>query len=200
LEKITADSGKIESVISCLASRSGIKKDAYAIDYQATKNCLDAGVANDARHFVLLSAFCVKNPWLQFQQAKLKLEADLEAQNSMTYSIVRPTAFFKSVSRQLENVQQGSPYVLFGNGEVTRCNPIAEEDLATFLVDCITDNSRENKIMNLGGPDEPLTQKQLGGVSDFCNECIIRICAFILFYVGLTHEICGFADVVQVRR
>uniref|UniRef100_A0A7R9ZKM2 Divinyl chlorophyllide a 8-vinyl-reductase, chloroplastic n=1 Tax=Craspedostauros australis TaxID=1486917 RepID=A0A7R9ZKM2_9STRA len=162
LEGIKSESGKIESVISCLASRSGIKKDAYAIDYQATKNCLDAGMANDARHFVLLSAFCVKNPWLQFQQAKLKFESDLEAQDKMTYSIVRPTAFFKSVSGQLEVVQQGAPFVMFGDGEVTRCNPIAEADLATYLIDCIADKSRENAILNLGGPDEPLTMKTQG--------------------------------------
>jgi divinyl chlorophyllide a 8-vinyl-reductase len=165
LAKIKATDGKIEAVISCLASRSGIKKDAYAIDYQATKNCLDAGSANDARHFVLLSAFCVKNPWLQFQQAKLKLEADLQAQSKMSYSIVRPTAFFKSVSGQLEVIQQGAPFVMFGNGEVTRCNPIAEADLATYLIDCIGDKSRLNKVINLGGPDEPLTMKKQGEVS-----------------------------------
>jgi divinyl chlorophyllide a 8-vinyl-reductase len=117
-----------------------------------------------ARHFVLLSAFCVKNPWLQFQQAKLKFEADLQAQDTMTYSIVRPTAFFKSVSGQLEVVQQGAPFVMFGDGEVTRCNPIAEADLATYLIDSISNESRKNKIINLGGPDEPLTMKKQGEV------------------------------------
>ncbi len=157
-----APNGKIDAVISCLASRSGIKKDAYAIDYQATLNCLDAGRAVNARHFVLLSAFCVKNPWLQFQQAKLKFEAALQEQKDMTWSIVRPTAFFKSVSGQLEVIQSGAPFVMFGDGEVTRCNPISEADLATYLIDCITDKSRENKIINLGGPDEPLTMKRQG--------------------------------------
>jgi divinyl chlorophyllide a 8-vinyl-reductase len=165
LEQIKSKNGNIDAVISCLASRSGIKKDAYAIDYQATKNFLDAGIAVGANHFVLLSAFCVKNPWLQFQQAKLKFEADLQAQDKMSYSIVRPTAFFKSVSGQLEVIQQGAPFVMFGDGEVTRCNPIAEADLATYLVDCITDESRKNKVLNLGGPDEPLTMKKQGEVS-----------------------------------
>jgi len=154
--------GNIEAIVSCLASRSGIKKDAYAIDYQATLNCLESGRAVNARHFVLLSAFCVKNPWLQFQQAKLKFEAALTAQSDMTYSIVRPTAFFKSVSGQLEVIQQGAPFVMFGDGEVTRCNPISEADLATYLIDSITDKSRLNKIINLGGPDEPLTMKKQG--------------------------------------
>ena len=155
-------SGSIDTIISCLASRSGIKKDAYAIDYQATLNCLESGRTVNARHFVLLSAYCVKNPWLQFQQAKLKFEAALTSQQDMTYSIVRPTAFFKSVSGQLEVIQQGAPFVMFGDGEVTRCNPISEADLATYMIDCIKDRSRLNKIINLGGPDEPLTKKRQG--------------------------------------
>jgi hypothetical protein len=68
MQQISSENGGIDGIVSCLASRSGIKKDAYAIDYQATKNCLDAGIDVGARHFVLLSAFCVKNPWLQFQK------------------------------------------------------------------------------------------------------------------------------------
>jgi divinyl chlorophyllide a 8-vinyl-reductase len=175
MEQIKAGSGKIEAVVSCLASRSGIKKDAYAIDYQATKNCLDAGIDVGARHFVLLSAFCVKNPWLQFQKAKLEFEADLQNQDKMTYSIVRPTAFFKSVSGQLEVIQQGAPFVMFGDGEVTRCNPIAEADLATYLIDCIADKTRENKILNLGGPDEPLTMKKQGEVRSWCRPDVLLL-------------------------
>ena len=161
---LKADNGSVDAIISCLASRSGIKKDAYAIDYQATLNCLRAGQdpSVKAKHFVLLSAFCVKNPWLQFQQAKLKFEAELTSQNDLTYSIVRPTAFFKSVSGQLEVVQKGAPFVMFGDGKVTRCNPISEADLATYLIDCISDKSRSNKIINLGGPDEPLTMLKQG--------------------------------------
>mmetsp|Transcript_5446 Transcript_5446/g.8948 ORF Transcript_5446/g.8948 Transcript_5446/m.8948 type:complete len:370 (-) Transcript_5446:105-1214(-) len=162
LQKIAADDGDIDAVISCLASRSGVKKDAYKIDYQATLNCLESGRAAKARHFVMLSAYCVKNPWLQFQQAKLKFEEALQNQSDMSYSIVRPTAFFKSVSGQLEVVEMGAPFVMFGDGEVTRCNPIAEADLATYLIDSISDPVRKNAVINLGGPDEPLTMKRQG--------------------------------------
>lgn len=153
---------KVQAVVSCLASRSGVKKDAYRIDYQATLNCLNAGRAVGARHFVLLSAFCVKNPWLQFQQAKLKFEAALQEQSDMTWTIVRPTAFFKSVSGQLEVVQGGAPFVMFGDGQVTRCNPIAEAELAQYLMDSVTDPTRRNLVRNLGGPDEPLTMRKQG--------------------------------------
>jgi divinyl chlorophyllide a 8-vinyl-reductase len=158
----SADDRNIEAVVSCLASRSGVKRDAYLIDYQATLNCLEAGRHVGARHFVLLSAFCVKNPWLQFQQAKLKFEAALQNQSDVTWTIVRPTAFFKSVSGQLEVVQAGAPFVMFGDGEVTRCNPIAEAELAQYLMDSVTDKSRENRIVNIGGPDEPLTMRRQG--------------------------------------
>ena len=65
--------GSVDVVISCLASRTGSKKDSFAIDYQATLNCLEAARAAGARQFVLLSAYCVKSaeradPYaLQFQ-------------------------------------------------------------------------------------------------------------------------------------
>jgi len=164
MEGIKSDKGSIDAIISCLASRTGVKKDAYLIDYKATLNCLDAGrdASVNAKHFVLLSAFCVKNPWLQFQQAKLRFEAELTEQDDMTYTVVRPTAFFKSVSGQLEVIQGGAPFVMFGDGEVTRCNPISEADLATYLIDSISDEGRRNEIINLGGPDEPLTMKRQG--------------------------------------
>ena len=65
----------ITAVVSCLASRSGVKKDAYLIDYQATLNCLQSAVATQTRHFILLSAFCVQKPLLQFQQGMCFISA-----------------------------------------------------------------------------------------------------------------------------
>jgi divinyl chlorophyllide a 8-vinyl-reductase len=43
-----------------------------------------------------------------------------------------------------------------------RCNPIAESDLASFILDCIDDNTKWNKILNVGGPDEGITMKEQG--------------------------------------
>lgn len=56
-------------MVSCLASRSGTKSDSFAIDYQATLNCLETAKKEGAAHFVMLSAFCVKNPILQVPQS-----------------------------------------------------------------------------------------------------------------------------------
>jgi len=156
---------KTDAIVSCLASRSGVKSDAYSIDYQATLNSLEAARAAKVDHFVLLSAFCVRRPLLQFQQAKLKFEAALTSAGEagdIRYSIVRPTAFFKSVSAQLELLQQGWPFVMFGDGEICKCNPIAEADLANYMLGCIDDSSKWNKILNIGGPDVGMSMKTQG--------------------------------------
>lgn len=63
---------------------------------------LDVAREKGASHFVLLSAICVQKPLLEFQRAKLKFESDLQAAGDITYSIVRPTAFFKSLAGQVQ--------------------------------------------------------------------------------------------------
>ena len=65
--------GPVDAFVSCLASRSGVKDDSYKIDYQATLNSLNVAKAAGASNFVLLSAFCVRKPLLQFQNAKLQV-------------------------------------------------------------------------------------------------------------------------------
>ena len=61
----------------------------------------------------------MQKPLLGFQQAKLAFEAELQA-SALTWSIVRPTAFFKSLSGQIARVQAGKPFLLFGNGDADR--------------------------------------------------------------------------------
>jgi len=101
---------------------------------------------------------------LQFQYAKKAFEEKLRAQEDVTYSIIRPTAFFKSVSGQLEIVDQGAPFVYFdlGEGKSATCNPISEPDLAAAIVDTIADPARKNSIWNLGGPDVGMSMVDQG--------------------------------------
>lgn len=164
-------SGPFHVVISCLASRTGGVKDSWKIDYEATMNSLTVGRKVGASHFVLLSAICVQKPLLEFQKAKLKFEAELQKlwetegsgeNGSFTYSIVRPTAFFKSLGGQVETVKSGQPYVMFGDGALCACKPISEADLASFIADCVTSPGNVNKILPIGGPGEALTPRQQG--------------------------------------
>ena len=92
-------------LVSCLASRTGAPADAWAIDHQAHLHALEAARAAGVSQVVLLSAICVQKPLLAFQQAKLAFERALIT-SGITYSIVRPTAFFKSLSGQIERGAQ----------------------------------------------------------------------------------------------
>lgn len=150
--KDVAFSKPVDVVVSCLASRTGGKKDSWLVDYQATKNVLDVARDCGAKHFVLLSAICVQKPLLEFQRAKLKFEADLQAAGDITYSIVRPTAFFKSLAGQVQLVKEGKPYVMFGDGTLASCKPISEQDLARFISDCVVEQDKVNKLLPIGGP------------------------------------------------
>lgn len=158
--KSVAFKEKVDVVVSCLASRTGGKKDSWLIDYQATKNAMDAGRQMGASHFVLLSAICVQKPLLEFQKAKLKFEAELMAAGDITYSIVRPTAFFKSLAGQIDIVKKGNPYVMFGDGNLAACKPISEPDLASFIADCVVEQDKVNKMLPIGGPGRAYTARQ----------------------------------------
>ena len=145
-----------DAVISCLASRTGTPRDAWRVDYQAHIDILEVLQQAGIKHFVLLSAICVQKPRLAFQKAKLRFEQALMA-SGMTYSIVRPTAYFKSLSGQLERVKNGKAFLVFGDGLGTACKPISDRDLADYLTGCLTDPNRQQKILPIGGPGDAIT-------------------------------------------
>ena len=145
-----------DAVVSCLASRTGTPKDAWAIDHHANLNVLHAARRAGVPQFILLSAICVQRPLLAFQQAKLAFEAELAA-SGLTWSIVRPTAFFKSLSGQLDRVKAGKPFLVFGDGKLTACKPISDADLADYIVGCLHDTARHNAILPIGGPGPAIT-------------------------------------------
>ncbi|PRW56400.1 divinyl chlorophyllide a 8-vinyl- chloroplastic [Chlorella sorokiniana] len=149
----------VDVVVSCLASRTGGIKDSWDIDYQATLNAMEAGRKQGASHFVLLSAICVQKPLLEFQRAKLAFEEKLQKAGDITYSIVRPTAFFKSLAGQVDLVKEGKPYVMFGDGTLAACKPISEQDLAAFIADCVQQEDKVNQVLPIGGPGKAMTAK-----------------------------------------
>lgn len=144
----------VDAVISCMASRTGAPQDAWAVDHDAQVHLMTE--AAGAQRFVLLSAICVQKPKLAFQHAKLAFEQRLQA-SGLTYSIVRPTAFFKSLSGQVARVQAGKPYLLFGDGCLTACKPISDRDLARYLARCLTEPDLQGRVLPIGGPGPAIT-------------------------------------------
>ena len=152
---------RFDVLMSCLASRTGAPVDAWAIDHQAHVKALDLAQRSGVRQVVLLSAICVQKPLLAFQQAKRAFERVL-IDSGVNHSIVRPTAFFKSLSGQVERVRQGKPFVVFGDGRLTACKPISDDDLGDYLAGCVDDESRHRRVLPIGGPGPALTPRQQG--------------------------------------
>ena len=126
---------RFDALVSCLASRSGAPRDAWAIDHRANM--------------------------LAFQHAKLAAEKALMA-SGMAYSIVRSTAFFKPLSGQVKRVRRGKPFLVFGDGTLTACKPISDDDLAGYLADCLDNTTRYNRVLPIGGPGGAITPRQQG--------------------------------------
>jgi len=152
---------RFDAVVSCIASRSGVPDDAWRIDCEANRNLLELARRAAADRFLLLSAICVQKPRLAFQHAKLAFETELRA-SGVGYTIVRPTAFFKSLSGQIDRVRQGKPFLVFGDGTETACKPISEADLAAFVVDCLDDPAAQNAVLPIGGPGDAVTPRAQG--------------------------------------
>jgi divinyl chlorophyllide a 8-vinyl-reductase len=150
-----------DALVSCLASRTGAPADAWAIDHRAHLQALEQAQRAGVGQVVQLSALCVQKPLLAFQQAKLAYEKVL-VESGLNYSIVRATAFFKSLSGQVERVRRGQPFLVFGDGRLTACKPISDADLAAFLADCLDDPARSRRVLPIGGPGEAITPRQQG--------------------------------------
>ena len=149
----------IKAIISCIASRTGGRQDAWLVDYRANMTLLETAQEWAIERYILLSAICVQKPRLEFQHAKRAFEQKLQA-SGLTYSIVRPTAFFKSLAGQVEKVKAGKAFVMFDDGLQTACKPISEADLAAYICGCLNDIKRHNAILPIGGPGPAITPKE----------------------------------------
>tara|TARA_B100000902_G_scaffold162951_1_gene158187 strand:+ start:376 stop:1371 length:996 start_codon:yes stop_codon:yes gene_type:complete len=152
-----------DAVISCLGSRTGGIQDSWNSEYLVNLNILRLALKRSAKKFVLLSAICVQKPRLHFQRAKLAMENEL-IHSRMAYTIIRPTAFFKSLAGQVDRVKSGRKFITFDNGEITSCKPISERDLAEFICSSLTNPKMENKILPIGGPSPAITPLDQGNL------------------------------------
>lgn len=196
-----------DAVVSCMASRTGVPADAWAVDHRAHVDVLQAAKNAGVSQFVLLSAICVQKPILAFQFAKLAFEKIL-IDSGMTYSIVRPTAFFKSLSGQVERVKRGKPFLVFGDGALTACKPISDADLADYLAGCLSDETRWNRVLPIGGPGEAITPRQQGehlfsllGRPARFRQVPVAMLDVIISVLGLAGRVCPrLADKAELAR
>jgi divinyl chlorophyllide a 8-vinyl-reductase len=190
-----------------MASRTGTPRDAWAVDHAAHLQLLAAAKEAGVGQMVLLSAICVQKPLLAFQEAKLAFERELTA-SGLTWSIVRPTSFFKSLSGQVARVQRGKPFLVFGDGTLTACKPISDADLGAFIASCLDDPAQRNRVLPIGGPGEAMTPREQGELlfrlagrpSRFKQVPVAMLDLIIALLSGLGRIVPPLADKAQLAR
>ena len=55
--------------------------------------------------------------------------------------------------------RRGRPFLVFGDGTLTACKPIADDDLGDYLAGCLDDPARWNRVLPIGGPGPAITPR-----------------------------------------
>ena len=66
------------------------------------------------------------------------------------------------MSGQIERVRSGKPFLVFGDGTLTACKPISDDDLGDYLAACVDEPSRRDRVLPIGGPGEAITPRDQG--------------------------------------
>ena len=101
--------------------------------------------------------FCIQ----LFQKAKLKFEKILR-DSEIAFTIIRPTAFFKSLAGQINRVRKGKSFIIFDNGQNNQVKPISEKDLSKYICKQILNRKAFRKILCIGGPGPALSPREQG--------------------------------------
>jgi divinyl chlorophyllide a 8-vinyl-reductase len=140
---------RFDAVVSCMASRTGVPSDAWAVDHRRTSTCSRprSGPASG-------TSCCCRRSACRSRASRSSTPSSPSSGGSPGRACAldrRPTAFFKSLSGQVERVRRGKPFLVFGDGALTACKPIADDDLAEYLVGCLDDASRWDRVLPVGG-------------------------------------------------
>jgi uncharacterized protein YbjT (DUF2867 family) len=124
------------------------------VDLQGHIDLIDAAKNVGVSRFVYTSA-CSLGPeyeTIPFFQCKRGVEQYLQA-SGLTYTILRPTAFFESHAHNLigESILASGKVALFGKGDSVR-NFVAADNVAQFAVMALTSEKLNGRTLDIVGP------------------------------------------------
>ncbi|MEO0620281.1 MAG: epimerase, partial [Pseudomonadota bacterium] len=108
----------------------------------------------------------------------------------------------------INRMKAGKPFLMFGSGTETACKPISDDDLATYLVGCIADEARHDRVLPIGGPGPAITPlDQARALATLCDVplrtrriplSLVRGISSMLS--GLGRVVPPFADTAELAR
>lgn len=161
LQSYTEAFSNADLAITCRASANvhvDATNDFWTIDRDAIIRFGDAAVQAGVRQLILVATFegRASRHYTAFSEAKEAAVDTIGAacrQAGAAFTVIRPTAYFSDLTdRAFDSVQKNGQHKVVGNG-THRINPIDGADLATFIVECISDPTKAGREHLVGGPD-----------------------------------------------
>ena len=151
----------VQTAITCLAAsnaKGSSTDDFWTIDRDANiRFCLDAILAG-ATQVILVATFegRASRHLTAFSEAKEQAVDEVRKacrDAHVAFTVIRPTAYFSDLTdRAFEGVLKTGRHTVIGDGS-HRLNPIAGEDVASTIADCVELPERAGKEYPIGGPD-----------------------------------------------
>ena len=189
---------EVETVYHLAAIIIAYSKDIiWQINVEGTRNVVDKALANGVRHFIYVSSAAVEWPeGSDYAQSKLAAEQIVKSQNSMYYTIVRPTLTYGYNEGQefmmfIDSLKK-SPVVFFVGSGRAKKSPVLADDVVKGLLEIANNPKTYGKIYNLSGGEEisiwDLARLLLKchGISKPFIPVPIPICRFVAFLMEKT--------------
>ncbi|GAW33588.1 hypothetical protein RA2_00628 [Roseovarius sp. A-2] len=61
-------------------------------------------------------------------------------------------------------LRAGKPFLVSGDGRLTACEPVSDDNLARYMLGCPGDPLLWNRVLPIGGPGTVITQFEQGGM------------------------------------
>ncbi len=171
-KEILLKASEVDIVIHLAGTADG---DVFKVNYEGTKNLIDACVQNNVRKFIFVSSYdAVLNT--DYGKSKLKAEEYLKS-SGLNYIIFRPTVIYgkdnkKDIGKLIALAKLGIVPVP-GDGNF-KLQPLFVEDFVSIIVKSI-ESKHKNKIYSIGGGDALTFNEMVEVISNHLVKKVIKI-------------------------
>lgn len=136
-----------------ISTHGSAARDAYALEYQANVDLIDAAKASGVEHFVFISVLGVDHYYEESPIFKAKREVEKYLTKSgLTYTILRPSGFASNLLTSARTFERTGLYFLVGRPE-NRTSIVSTDDLGEIAVRSCTLVDARNHTFAVGGPE-----------------------------------------------